>query len=218
MAPDFSFEDRSAGIVCGIDEAGRGPLAGPVVAAAVILSRPLSRLLERHLDDSKKLSAARRDQLAAAIKHCALVGVGQASAAEIDRINILQATFLAMRRAVDQLSLQHCPDIALVDGNRPPPLPCTVDCIVKGDGRSFSIAAASIIAKTERDRLMTELALLHPGYGWERNAGYGTAEHLAALRKLGASSQHRGSFAPVAAVLKRQSDAKSLQLLGNEAR
>lgn len=201
LGPDFSFEDRVAGIVCGIDEAGRGPLAGPVVAAAVILPRPLPILLEKGLDDSKKLSAARRALLAAAIKDCALVGVGQASVDEIDRINILQATFLAMRRAVAQLALSQCPDLALVDGNRPPPLPCAVECIVKGDSRSFSIAAASIIAKFERDRIMAELAAVHPGYGWERNAGYGTAEHLAALGIHGASREHRRSFAPVASIL-----------------
>ncbi len=209
LGPDFSFEDRLADIVCGIDEAGRGPLAGPVVAAAVILPRPLPTLLEKELDDSKKLSAARRALLAGAIKECALVGIGQASVDEIDRINILQATLLAMRRAVEQLALSHSPDRALVDGNRPPLLSCAVECIIKGDSRSFSIAAASIIAKTERDHRMAELAVEHPGYGWERNAGYGTAQHLSALGKLGASRQHRRSFAPVAAVLDRLIEASS---------
>ena len=193
MPPDFSFEDQTAGIVCGIDEAGRGPLAGPVIAAAVILPRRLPSLLRDHLDDSKKLSAARRAQLFAALADCAEIGIGRAEATEIDQINILQATFLAMRRAVEGLRVDH----ALVDGNRAPALPCPATCIVKGDGRSFSIAAASIVAKVSRDREMTLLAARYPGYGWERNAGYGTAEHLAALKSLGPTPEHRRSFAPV---------------------
>ena len=193
MGPDFSFEDRIGGIVCGVDEAGRGPLAGPVIAAAVVLPRPLPELLRRHLNDSKKLSAKRREELFAGIFDCAQIGIGRAEAAEIDAINILQASLLAMRRAVLQVKADH----ALVDGNQPPNLDCGLSCIVKGDSLSFSIAAASIIAKVSRDREMSELASRYPGYGWERNAGYGTAEHMAALSRLGATPQHRRSFAPI---------------------
>ena len=193
MGPDFSFEDKIGGIVCGVDEAGRGPLAGPVIAAAVILPRPLPELLHRHLNDSKKLSAARREELFDGIFECAEVGIGRAEAAEIDAINILKASLLAMRRAVDQIRADH----ALVDGNQPPSLLCALSCIVKGDGLSFSIAAASIIAKVSRDREMSQLADRYPGYGWERNAGYGTAEHMDALLRLGATPEHRRSFAPI---------------------
>ncbi len=207
--PDFFLEDaaRAEGFaaIAGIDEAGRGPWAGPVVAAAVILDRAaLPADLARGLDDSKKLSAARREVLFAALVPVArvggaLIGVGQAEVEEIDRLNILQATFLAMARAVAALS--SVPDFALVDGNRAPELSCKVRCVVGGDGRSLSIAAASIVAKVTRDRAMKELALRHPGYGWERNAGYGTAEHQAALARLGVTSAHRRSFKPVAALL-----------------
>jgi ribonuclease HII len=195
LGPDFSFEDKIGGIVCGVDEVGRGPLAGPVVAAAVVLPRPLPDFLRRHLDDSKKLSARRRAELSAAILDCGQIGTGRAEVAEIDAINILQASLLAMRRAVEQIKADH----ALVDGNRAPMLGCGLSLIVKGDTLSLSIAAASIIAKVSRDREMAELAGLHPGYGWERNAGYGTAEHLAALARLGATPEHRRSFAPVRA-------------------
>jgi len=199
LGPDFSFEDGIGGLVCGVDEAGRGPLAGPVVAAAVLLPRPLPDLLRRHLDDSKKLSAKRREELAAAILDCAEVGIGRAEAPEIDAVNILQASLLAMRRAVDRIRAEH----ALIDGNQAPKLACGLTLIVKGDSRSFSIAAASIIAKVSRDHEMRQLAQAYPGYGWERNAGYGTAEHLAALRRLGATPQHRRSFAPVREVLQQ---------------
>lgn len=202
--PDFSLEDsaRAEGFaaIAGIDEAGRGPWAGPVVAAAVILDRAaLPAALAGGLDDSKKLLAARRDELFALLPGFARIGVGRAEVDEIDRLNILQATFLAMTRAVAALS--SVPDLALVDGNRPPALSCKVRCVVGGDGRSLSIAAASVVAKVTRDRVMTELALRHPGYGWERNAGYGTAEHQAALARLGPTSAHRRSFRPVAALL-----------------
>jgi ribonuclease HII len=197
LPPDFSFEAARTGVTCGIDEAGRGPLAGPVVAASVILPRALPPLLARHLNDSKLLSAARRVQLFDALEDCAQIGCGRAEVDEIDRLNIVQATFLAMRRALGDHRVDH----ALVDGNRPPPLPCPVICVIGGDRRSFSIAAASIIAKVSRDRLMAELAARYPGYGWERNAGYGTAEHKAALKHLGVTPQHRRSFAPVAALI-----------------
>ncbi|UTW52216.1 ribonuclease HII [bacterium SCSIO 12827] len=206
--PDFDHEDkaRAAGhaVICGIDEAGRGPWAGPVVAAAAILDRaglPLS--LASELDDSKRLKAAARDRLLAELTPHAVIGVGQASAAEIDTLNILQATFLAMDRAVQALG--RVPDFALVDGNRPPPLPsapgCRIDCLVGGDGRSLSIAAASIAAKVTRDRLMADLAERFPGYGWERNAGYGTAAHKAALERQGVTPEHRKSYKPIRNIL-----------------
>jgi ribonuclease HII len=195
--PDFSFENACAGIVCGIDEVGRGPLAGPVMASAVILPRRLPAALKKHLDDSKRVAPIRRVELFDIILDCAEVGIGRADVGEIDTVNILQATFLAMARALATIRADH----ALVDGNRAPPLPCGVTCVVEGDRKSFSIAAASIIAKVSRDREMERLAFDHPGYGWERNAGYGTPEHLNALRRLGVTPHHRRSFAPVTALL-----------------
>ena len=198
MGPNFSHEKAIEGIVCGIDEVGRGPLAGPVVAAAVILPRRLPATLKKHLNDSKLVPEKRREEMFLILQDCAQIGIGRAEVAEIDEINILQATFLAMSRALTMLGEVHH---ALIDGNRPPPLPCPVTCIVGGDGRSFSIAAASIAAKVTRDREMAILAETHPGYGWERNAGYGTAEHLEALRRLGVTAHHRRSFAPIAALL-----------------
>jgi ribonuclease HII len=183
-------------IICGIDEVGRGPLAGPVIACAVIIDPArLSEHLSSQIDDSKKLSAKRRDMLHDALRASVAYGIGEASVAEIDRINILQATFLAMRRAVENLPLK--PDYALVDGNRAPTLSCPTECLVGGDARSISIAAASIIAKVVRDKIMWELAQLHTGYGWERNAGYGTAAHLAAIATLGVTEHHRKSFRPI---------------------
>jgi ribonuclease HII len=195
--PDFALEKRCAGIVCGVDEAGRGPLAGPVVAAAVILDRRrLPRSLRDGLDDSKKLSAEAREEYAAMLRRCAcVIGVGAASAAEIDRINILRATLAAMCRAVARLGAM--PAVALVDGNVPPPLRCAVETVIGGDGLSLSIAAASIIAKTTRDRLMKQLALRYGGYGWETNVGYGTEAHRAALAALGPTPHHRRSFSPL---------------------
>ncbi len=200
MPPDLSFEQARPGVVCGIDEAGRGPLAGPVVAAAVILPATLPAILLTDLDDSKLLSAKKRDMLFKVIVDTAQVGVGLAEVGEIDRINILKATFLAMKRALDQLQggSRRTVDCALVDGNQRPPLSCEVACIVRGDGRSLSIAAASVVAKVTRDRLMGQLALDYPGYGWQHNAGYGTAEHQAAIRRLGPTPHHRRSFAPIA--------------------
>ena len=191
--PHFRYEQQVGGRVAGVDEAGRGPLAGPVVAAAVIFSGAAA---PPGIDDSKKLRPAAREALFAAIMESAEVGIGQASVAEIDRLNILQATFLAMRRALAALAPP--PGHALIDGNRlPPGLPCPATTIVKGDSHSLSIAAASIIAKVTRDRLMLDLAAAHPGYGWERNMGYGTAAHLSGLARLGPTPHHRLSFAPV---------------------
>ena len=198
MAPDFSFEDASAAPVCGIDEAGRGPWAGPVVAAAVILDR---YNVPPGLDDSKKLSAARRDALHAAIMASAAVGIGIADVARIDRDNILQATLWAMAEACRALPIR--PSMALVDGNRAPTLPCSVTLVVGGDSRSLSIAAASIIAKVTRDRMMAELDRAFPGYGFARHKGYGTAAHSAALARFGVTPCHRRSFKPVRAVIDR---------------
>jgi ribonuclease HII len=182
-------------IICGVDEVGRGPLAGPVVAAAVILPRDLPAEILGQLRDSKKLSAERRDGLFEPILRLCRTCVAEASVEEIDKINILQASLLAMRRAVEGLNVAI--DMALIDGNRCPKLACPAEAIVKGDDKSPSIAAASIIAKVTRDRLMAALAAQHPGYGWERNAGYGTPEHLHALQTIGVTSWHRTSFAPV---------------------
>ena len=202
--PDFSLEDAARregfAVVAGIDEAGRGPWAGPVVAAAVILDGArLSTDLRDGLDDSKKLSAKRRWELFAALPDYARIGIGRAEVGEIDRLNILRATFLAMTRAL--AALPNRPDLALVDGNRAPELPCPARSVVGGDARSLSIAAASIVAKVSRDGEMAALSIAHPGYGWERNAGYGTPEHRGALARLGPSPLHRTSFRPIAAML-----------------
>jgi ribonuclease HII len=195
--PDRELELAAGGRVAGVDEAGRGPLAGPVVAAAVVLPADLSPALAAMLDDSKKLTAARRLLAYQALcASAAEIGVGAASVAEIGRLNILHAAMLAMRRAVGRLPA--LPDLALVDGNYPPGLACATRCVVGGDGLSLSIAAASIIAKVVRDRAMDRLAIRFPGYGWQANAGYGTAPHLAALARLGATSHHRATFGPVA--------------------
>ena len=199
--PDFAIERRCEGVVCGIDEAGRGPLAGPVIAAAVIIDRRRFRgELRGVLDDSKALSREAREScyralVAGARVGAVSIGVGAASAHEIDRINILRASLLAMARAVEALGLT--PDVALVDGNVAPFLPCAVETVVRGDALSFSIAAASVIAKVTRDRIMHGLALRYPGYGWETNVGYATAEHGRAIRLLGVTPHHRRSFAPV---------------------
>jgi len=203
--PDFAIERSCTGLVCGIDEAGRGPLAGPVVAAAVILDRRrLPKALRHGLDDSKKLMPEQRQELALLLEACAekgtaRIGVGAASVIEIDRRNILQATLAAMCRAVAALDV--VPEVALVDGNVPPPLPCPVRTVIGGDGRSLSIAAASIIAKVTRDRLMRRLALRYDGYGWDTNVGYATAAHRAALGARGPTPHHRRSFAPVQLML-----------------
>lgn len=192
--PDFTLERKIGGAVAGVDEVGRGTLAGPVVAAAVILD---PARLPRGIDDSKALRATQREKAFVDISARALaIGIGEASVEEIDRLNILAATMLAMQRAVAGLGI--VPVHALVDGNRAPALPCPVDTVVKGDGKVLSIAAASIIAKVTRDRAMQALDAQFPGYGWARNKGYGTADHLAALTRLGACVHHRQSFAPVA--------------------
>ncbi len=195
-SPDFVRElywiKRRSAPICGIDEAGRGPWAGPVVAAAVILDvgrMPIG------LDDLKQLSAATRERLFEELTATAIVGVGIADVERIDRDNILAATLWAMATAVRALPV--VPALALVDGNRPPELRCRTEMIVGGDGRSLSIAAASIIAKVTRDRLMVELAANYPQYGFERHKGYGTTAHAEALTRFGPAPCHRRSFKPV---------------------
>ncbi|HWD60053.1 MAG TPA: ribonuclease HII [Stellaceae bacterium] len=195
--PDFVIEDDCRGMVCGVDEAGRGPLAGPVVAAAVIIDRAaFPAELRDALDDSKLLRREVREACHRALLACTRIGVGAASVREIDRINILRASLLAMSRAVAALGVR--PDVVLVDGNMTPPaLPCPARTVVGGDGLSFSIAAASVVAKVTRDRIMRALALRHPRYSWESNVGYSTRAHFAAIAEFGVTVHHRRSFAPV---------------------
>lgn len=194
--PDLSIEQLYSGIVAGVDEAGRGPWAGPVVAAAVILN-PYH--IPEGINDSKKLSATKREMLFSRIIEMSHVGIGTADVEEIDRLNILAATKLAMQRAVMALPVK--PDVALIDGNQPPTLFCKTHPVVKGDSKSLSIAAASIIAKVTRDRTMQELAKLFPHFGWQKNAGYGTKEHRDALEAFGVTEYHRKSFAPIRLLL-----------------
>ena len=202
--PDFSLEQEFMGIVAGIDEAGRGPWAGPVVAGAAVLDQhSLESGLVIGLDDSKALTPARRDTLFKQLinSSAATVSVGVASVEEIDKLNILQATFLAMSRALENLHLSV--DLALVDGNRAPALSCPVKTVIKGDSLSLSIAAGSIMAKVTRDRIMANLAVEFPGFGWENNQGYGTAAHKEGLDTLGVTPHHRRSYAPVRAALEK---------------
>ena len=199
--PDFTIEleamRNGARHVCGIDEAGRGPWAGPVIAAAVVLDPDC---IPAGLDDSKKLTEARREALFEPILACARVGIGIADVERIDRDNILAATLWAMGQAMQQIDGV---DLALIDGNRAPQLPCPVQTIVEGDARSLSIAAASIIAKVTRDRIMVGHDATYPLYGFARHKGYGTAFHQAALKRHGPTPLHRKSFAPVAAFFSR---------------
>jgi ribonuclease HII len=184
-------------LIAGVDEAGRGPLAGPVVAACVLLdpAHPIAGLA-----DSKTLSSARREALAACIREHALAwAIGEASVAEIDELNILRATLLAMARAVDRLSVR--PDEVLVDGLHCPAVSCRVRAVIRGDATVPSISAASILAKTVRDATMIGLHAHHPGYGFDRHKGYPTAAHVEALRRLGPVAAHRRSFAPVRAAI-----------------
>ncbi len=204
--PDLSREwalGSAAGrLICGVDEVGRGPLAGPVVAAAVILPpEGLPAALAERIKDSKALSQKKREQLDPEIRaHALSVAIAYASVAEIDSLNILQASLVAMERAVAGLSC--LPDHALIDGNMlPKRLGCPASLVVRGDTLSLSIAAASIIAKVFRDKEMSRLAERFPNYGWAHNAGYGTVEHLSALRRYGATPHHRTSFGPVREVL-----------------
>ena len=191
-APDDSYESRYCGLVCGVDEAGRGPLSGPVVACAVILDRSQ---IPDGLDDSKRLSQSARERLLNILRETAMIGIGISEPEEIDRINILGATMAAMTRAVAALPV--APACALIDGNRAPILKCEAITIVKGDSKSVSIAAASIVAKETRDAIMREADLRYPGYGMAGHKGYPTAAHRAALIELGPTPIHRYSYAPV---------------------
>jgi ribonuclease HII len=198
VAPEFSLFDYEGELICGVDEAGRGPLAGPVMAAAVILdpAHPIAGLR-----DSKKLSEARRDLLAIEIKKYALAwAVAECSEQEIDELNILQATMLAMRRAVEALSIT--PTLALIDGNRCPVMAVRSEAIVKGDDKVQAISAASILAKTARDHRLLALHLTYPQYALDQHKGYPTALHMARLLEHGVSPIHRKSYAPVKALLK----------------
>ena len=191
--PDLEIENSYQGVVCGIDEAGRGPWCGSVVAAAVVLGEgfPTS------LNDSKKLSEKKREQIFDEVLRTCKVGIGEASVEEIDFLNIGKATKLAMRRAYENLAKICRIDAALVDGNQLPDLPCKMQFVIKGDAKSYSIAAASIVAKVTRDRQIHELAKQFPEYGWESNKGYGTAEHSQAIEKYGITAHHRKSYAPI---------------------
>ncbi len=198
MFNDLMMED-SADLIAGVDEAGRGPLAGPVVAAAVILNpdHPIPGLR-----DSKKLSPAQREHLAELIKERALAWcVADASVEEIDELNILQATMLAMKRCVEGLTVK--PNLVLVDGNRIPRLSCRVNAIVKGDDKIAAISAASILAKTTRDKWLVELDSRYPGYGLAKHKGYGVPEHIRAIKELGILPIHRKSFEPIASMLEK---------------
>ncbi len=194
LARESALWAKGCRYVAGLDEVGRGPLAGPVVAAAVVL--PQNATIIAGLRDSKQMTAHQRDRVAGVIRDTASAwAVGSASPREIDRLNILGATALAMRRALSLLS--QAPDHVLVDGKPFPELRCEHEAIIKGDATCLSIAAASVLAKQARDRLMVLLASRFPAFGWEQNMGYGTAEHLAAIEANGLTPHHRRSFSPV---------------------
>lgn len=204
--PDWKLEDIYEGAVCGVDEAGRGPWVGPVVAGAVVfLNRNINQDLLNGINDSKKLTATKREMLYKLLlkeeeQGNLTFGIGEASAGEIDSLNILQATFLAMKRAVQKLKI--LPSHALIDGNRlPRDFGCPCSCHIGGDGKSYSIAAASILAKVYRDNLLKQLALKYPGYGFEKNAGYGTKEHIEGLKKYGITPEHRKSYRPIREII-----------------
>ncbi|MCP4922754.1 MAG: ribonuclease HII [bacterium] len=206
--PDLSLEAKYSGIVAGIDEVGRGPWAGPVMAGAFCFLTPPEKNLKSLLNDSKKLTQKRREvaykALIKAQEHGLCVfAIGEASVQEVDTLNILQATKKAMIRAFKSLSVH--PVAALVDGNQPVSLPCPIQTVIKGDQISLSIAAASIVAKVVRDQLMKELGAQHPHYGWDKNAGYGTKIHQEALNLYGVTPHHRKSFAPIARLLEANS-------------
>jgi ribonuclease HII len=201
MRPHDKLEREHGGRVAGVDEAGRGPLAGPVVAAAVVFTAGVPRRLRPLIDDSKALTPVQREAAYTALRGCrgVEIAVGAASVADILRLNILHASMLAMRRAVERLP--GLPDLALIDGNCTPPLPCPARSCVGGDATSLSIAAASIVAKVIRDRAMARLAARHPQYGWQQNAGYGTIAHRAALALHGPTRHHRAAFGTVRLLL-----------------
>lgn len=204
MPPSFEHENvlitQHGPNVAGVDEAGRGPWAGPVVAGAVVIySQADFRKQFGVVNDSKKLSHTAREALFETMAQSSILayGIGQASVEEIDQLNILQATFLAMQRAVENLEMQSC----LIDGNHSPVLPVPTYPLIKGDSLSYSVAAASIFAKVTRDRLMRALAQEYPAYGWERNAGYGTKQHSEAIAQFGITPHHRRSYAPIRKIL-----------------
>ena len=204
--PNFDIEKSLGlnGLIAGFDEAGRGPWCGPVVAACVCWSDlNIPEELANAINDSKKLTAKKREALFPKIMASnAIVGVGQASAEEIDELNILQASFLAMHRALEQVQAKGFKLVfGLIDGNRLPKWDIPCQAVIGGDGKSLSIGAASIVAKVTRDRMMADLAKEYPAYGWERNAGYGTAEHIAALKEYGPTIYHRKSYAPIKKIL-----------------
>ena len=203
--PDFSLEESlglsSSAVIIGVDEVGRGPLAGPVTAAAVFVDRQKITLdLSTKIDDSKKIPQKKRATISKQIEGIAIIGIGWASSGEIDQLNILEATMIAMQRAVLSLRKQIIldPDYILIDGNKVPSFDFPSKAIVRGDEKSLSIAAASIVAKSKRDAFMTSLSKLYPCYGWEKNAGYGTREHLVAIERNGITAHHRRSFKPIA--------------------
>ena len=195
--PDFEFENAHNEKSCGCDEVGRAPLAGPVVAACAYIPKDTyDHPLWQQVNDSKKISKKKREEFTILIKQTAHWGIGAASVEETDQINIVQASFLAMTRAYEMMAQPTT--LALIDGNlTPKSFPCPTQTIIKGDTKSVSIAAASIIAKTHRDNLMADLAKQHPHYGWERNAAYPTREHLDAINQHGITKHHRKSFAPI---------------------
>ncbi len=196
--PDFTLENTIKGQVCGLDEVGRGPLAGPVIASCVFIEDQTLRVFEE-VNDSKKLSAKKREDLYTHItRHCRY-GLGECSVEEIDDINILQASLLAMERAYEDMGVI-CAH-ALIDGNKSPRLSCPTTTVIKGDTISTSIAAASIIAKVTRDRLMSELDTRYPAYGWKSNAGYGSKKHREAIFQSGVTPHHRKTFSPVRQIL-----------------
>ena len=198
--PDFGIEDGYQGLVCGVDEVGRGALCGPVLAAAVILDR---NNVPEGIKDSKLLPPGKRSCLyPQIIGSAASVGVAAVSAQEVDRVNVLNASLLAMGQAVSNMGLK--PDVALIDGDKVPDLDCLSRFVIGGDRLSISIAAASIVAKVERDEIMARLALQYPGYGWETNMGYGTTRHIEEIRSAGITPEHRRSFRPVAQVLSQK--------------
>jgi ribonuclease HII len=195
--PNLALEISAGGIVAGVDEAGRGPWAGPVVASAVILNQ---KRIPSGINDSKKLTTAKRESLYERILECAVVGIGISTVEEIDALNILGATKLAMQRAVSMLGRTEI-TMVLVDGNQPPALAFKTQAVIGGDEKCLSIAAASIVAKVARDRMMCELAEIHCEYGWETNVGYGTRHHQDALAKYGVTNHHRRSFRPIKELL-----------------
>ncbi|MDA9651105.1 ribonuclease HII [Pelagibacteraceae bacterium] len=192
MEPSYKFDQAYETPIIGVDEVGRGPLAGPVISAAIILNK---EKIPEGINDSKKLSKKKREVINEELISQHSFAIGIASVEEIDKINILQASLLAMKRAVLNLNIK--PQTILVDGNKLPDLEYNMYSIIKGDSKSISIAAASIIAKVYRDKLMQDLSLQYPGYYWEKNSGYGTKQHLLALNNLGVTPIHRKSFAPI---------------------